>query len=150
MVQAPHCPWSQPFLGPVSPRRSRSASRSIVRVSMTRRCSVPFTQRVISMSIVYVPPLMVFCLWIAGTDRCFALFKSMNGMRRRVALRFDLFNASNLLLQRGHVLLHFLHALFQETLVFFKDDTAFGYSSDTLTAQLGKAHHLDTKHACIP
>src|SRR6266699_3060121 len=150
MVQAPHCPWSQPFLGPVSPRRSRSASRSVVRVSMTRRCSVPFTQRVISMSIVRVPPLMVFCLRTAGADRCSVLFKSVSGMRRSVAPRFDLFNASNLLLQRGHVLLHFLHTLFQEALVFFKDDTAFGCGCGTLAAQLGKAHHLGAGHACIP
>src|SRR5437588_12556705 len=80
-----------------------------------------------------------FCLWIASTDRCFALFKSMNGMRCSIALRFDLFNASNLLLQRGHVLLHFLHALFQRVLVFFKDDTAFSCGGCTLAAQLGKA-----------
>ena len=32
-VQAPHCPWSQPFFGLVMPSRSRSASSSVVRVS---------------------------------------------------------------------------------------------------------------------
>ena len=30
-VQAPHWPWSQPFLVPVSPRCSRSASSTVVR-----------------------------------------------------------------------------------------------------------------------
>src|SRR5947209_13648280 len=61
-VQAPHCPWSQPFLGPVSPRRSRSASRSVVRVSMKSWCAAPFTWRVIFMSILHVPPLYTFVL----------------------------------------------------------------------------------------
>ena len=32
-VQAPHWPWSQPFLVPVRPRWSRSASSSVVRGS---------------------------------------------------------------------------------------------------------------------
>ena len=36
-IDAPHCPWSQPFLEPVSPSRSRSASRSVVRVSTDSR-----------------------------------------------------------------------------------------------------------------
>src|SRR5215210_5260417 len=49
-VQAPHWPWSQPFLGELIPSRSRSASRSVVRVSTVRRCSVPSTLMVISCS----------------------------------------------------------------------------------------------------
>src|SRR5579864_3546881 len=69
IVQAPHCPWSQPFLGPVSPRRSRSASRSVVRVSMKSRCATPFTRRVISRSIVHVPPLYSF---VPGAHTIFA------------------------------------------------------------------------------
>jgi hypothetical protein len=35
-VQAPHWPWSQPFLVPVRCRCSRSASSSVVRVSSVR------------------------------------------------------------------------------------------------------------------
>jgi hypothetical protein len=35
-VQAPHCPWSQPFLDPVSCRCSRNASRSETRGSRVR------------------------------------------------------------------------------------------------------------------
>src|SRR5438105_11796950 len=59
MVQAPHCPWSQPFLEPVSPSRSRSASSRVVRVSTESRWVAPFTRRVISRSIVYVSPLVL-------------------------------------------------------------------------------------------
>ena len=33
IVQAPHAPWSQPFLVPVSPRWSRSASSRVTRLS---------------------------------------------------------------------------------------------------------------------
>src|SRR6266566_1936209 len=156
-VQAPHCPWSQPFLGPVSPRCSRNASRSVVRVSMTSRCAAPFTRRVISMSIAHVPPSYVLictcllrCLWIAVTDNCFPLSKSLSGMRCSFLLCLELFNASNLLLQRGHVLLQFLHVLLQGALVLFKHETAFGKRSGTLAAQLGKTHHLCARHACIP
>ena len=71
-------------------------------------------------------------------------------MRYSVSLRFDLFDASNLLLQRGHVLLQFLHVLFQGVLVLFKHETTLSGSSGTLAAQLSKAHHLCTRHACIP
>ena len=39
-VQAPHCPWSQPFLVPVRWRCSRSASSKVVRVSSSAVCSV--------------------------------------------------------------------------------------------------------------
>ena len=42
-VQAPHWPWSQPFLVPVSFRCSRSMSSSVVRVSSERSCRFPFT-----------------------------------------------------------------------------------------------------------
>src|SRR5580704_15126629 len=45
-VQAPHWPWSQPFLLPVSARVSRSASRRVVRVSRVRAWDVPLTLRV--------------------------------------------------------------------------------------------------------
>src|SRR5205807_2522996 len=45
-VQAPHWPWSQPFLLPVSSKCSRRASRSEVRVSRVRVCGVPLTLRV--------------------------------------------------------------------------------------------------------
>src|SRR5688572_3021710 len=45
MVQAPHCPWSQPFFAPVRCRRSRTASRSEVRGSSMTWWSVPFTRR---------------------------------------------------------------------------------------------------------
>lgn len=71
-------------------------------------------------------------------------------MRCGVSLRFELLNASNLLLQRGHVLLQFLHVLFKGVLVLFKHETALGCSSGTLSAQLSKAHHLGARHACIP
>src|SRR5437879_10231002 len=92
----------------------------------------------------------LFCLWIAGTDSCFALSKCKSGVRCSVSLRFEHFNASNLLLQRGHVLLQFLHVLFKGALVLFKHETTLGCSSRTLAAQLSKAHHLCTRHACIP
>ena len=41
-VQAPHWPWSQPFLVPVRPRCSRSASSRVVRVSTARLRTWPF------------------------------------------------------------------------------------------------------------
>src|ERR1700740_3666130 len=41
IVQAPHCPWSHPFLVPVSPIFSRRQSRRVVRGSSWSRCSVP-------------------------------------------------------------------------------------------------------------
>ena len=47
----PHCPWSQPFFGDVTPRRSRSASSSVVRVSTVRVWLLPSTINVISASI---------------------------------------------------------------------------------------------------
>merc|ERR1711974_312979 len=40
-VQAPHWPWSQPFLEPVRPRWFRSASRSVVRGSAESSRSSP-------------------------------------------------------------------------------------------------------------
>ena len=43
-VQAPHWPWSQPFLAPVRARRSRRRSRSEVRGSMSRTWAPPFTR----------------------------------------------------------------------------------------------------------
>ena len=42
-VQAPHWPWSQPFLVPVRCRCSRSASSSVVRVSSSSSRALPFT-----------------------------------------------------------------------------------------------------------
>jgi hypothetical protein len=42
-VQAPHWPWSQPFLVPVRCRCSRSASSSVVRVSRSSVCAWPLT-----------------------------------------------------------------------------------------------------------
>src|SRR3954447_909196 len=45
-VQAPHCPWSQPFLGEVTPSRSRSASSREVRVSTLTVRSRPSTCKV--------------------------------------------------------------------------------------------------------
>ncbi len=42
-VQAPHWPWSHPFLVPVSASRSRSASSKVTRGSSSSRCSRPFT-----------------------------------------------------------------------------------------------------------
>ena len=42
-VQAPHCPWSQPFFVPVSVRCSRSASSNVVRGSRSRACCRPLT-----------------------------------------------------------------------------------------------------------
>ena len=42
-VQAPHCPWSQPFFVPVSARCSRSASSNVVRGSRSRAYFRPLT-----------------------------------------------------------------------------------------------------------
>ena len=47
-MHAPHCPWSQPFLGLVLPSRSRSASNSVIRVSIVSRWSDPSTPSVMS------------------------------------------------------------------------------------------------------
>ncbi|MNN81804.1 hypothetical protein D3C81_1986640 [compost metagenome] len=44
-VQAPHWPWSQPFLVPVSCRCSRKASSKVVRVSSSRLWRRPLTSR---------------------------------------------------------------------------------------------------------
>ncbi len=46
-VQAPHWPWSQPFLVPVRPRCSRSASSSVVRISTFIRWRSPL-MRIVS------------------------------------------------------------------------------------------------------
>ena len=51
-VQAPHWPWSQPFLLPVSSRCSRRESRREVRVSRVREWDVPLTLRVMSAVVV--------------------------------------------------------------------------------------------------
>lgn len=50
-VHDPHCPWSHPFFGDVTPSRSRSASSSVVRVSTVRVQVLPSTVNVISASI---------------------------------------------------------------------------------------------------
>src|SRR5262245_24120913 len=42
-VQAPQCPWSQPFLVPVKRRCSRRASRRVVRVSSVSERRTPLT-----------------------------------------------------------------------------------------------------------
>src|SRR6267154_3643165 len=42
-VQAPHWPWSQPFLLPVSPTCSRNASNTVVRASILRDLLSPLT-----------------------------------------------------------------------------------------------------------
>src|SRR5207249_3781890 len=57
-VQAPHCPWSQPFLVPVRWRCSRSASSSEVRRSKSRRCTWPLTVNAIS--VVFVSAVLVW------------------------------------------------------------------------------------------
>src|SRR5580704_2673462 len=44
-VQAPHWPWSQPFLLPVRCRCSRKASSSVVRVSSSNSQALPFTSK---------------------------------------------------------------------------------------------------------
>src|SRR3954451_24820319 len=49
-VHAPHCPWSQPFFDPVSPRCSRSRSSSEVRVSTGSDCASPLTWRLTAWS----------------------------------------------------------------------------------------------------
>src|SRR5947207_3912325 len=45
-VQAPHCPWSQPFLVPVRPMCSRSASSTVVRESTFSDLLSPLTRSV--------------------------------------------------------------------------------------------------------
>src|SRR3954468_23459752 len=50
IVQAPHCPWSQPFFAPVSPRCSRTRSSSVVRASIATRCGSPLFRSSISAS----------------------------------------------------------------------------------------------------
>ncbi len=45
-VQAPHWPWSQPFLVPVKCRWSRSASSNVVRVSSSSACGLPLISKV--------------------------------------------------------------------------------------------------------
>src|SRR5882757_9439182 len=47
-VQAPHWPWSQPFLAPMRSRSSRSTSRSTERWSTVSVCGLSFTRRVTS------------------------------------------------------------------------------------------------------
>src|SRR5262245_21543951 len=47
-VQAPHCPWSHPFFGPVRPIPSRTASSSVVRLSTVNRCVISLTWSEIS------------------------------------------------------------------------------------------------------
>jgi hypothetical protein len=42
-VHAPHAPWSQPFLVPMSPNRSRKASSRVVRESIATFDTLPFT-----------------------------------------------------------------------------------------------------------
>src|SRR5260370_36284098 len=44
-VQAPHWPWSQPFLVPGRLRFSRRQSRRVVRGAISRRWSFPLTRR---------------------------------------------------------------------------------------------------------
>src|SRR5260370_5498336 len=46
-VQAPHWPWSQPFLVPVSPRWMRSASSSVVHGAKVSLFATPLTWSVI-------------------------------------------------------------------------------------------------------
>src|SRR2546425_9657518 len=46
-VQAPHCPWSQPFFVPVSATVSRIQSSSVVRGSMRSWWSLPLMRSVI-------------------------------------------------------------------------------------------------------
>lgn len=48
-VHEPHWPWSQPFLGAVTPSRSRSASSSVMRLSTVRSRRMPSTSRVSSL-----------------------------------------------------------------------------------------------------
>src|SRR5207237_669329 len=45
-VQAPHWPWSQPFLVPVRPRFSRRASSSVTRGSSFNSCFLPLSRNV--------------------------------------------------------------------------------------------------------
>src|SRR5258708_13468644 len=89
MVQAPHCPWSQPFLAPGSPSRSRSTSRSVVRVSTKSRCVAPFTCKVISRSIVYVSPLVLLVTsrrldkhWLQKSESHIVISEHVGGARR--------------------------------------------------------------------
>ena len=47
-VQAPQAPWSQPFLGPVTPSRSRSRSSRLTQGSTSTVSTEPFTFSCIS------------------------------------------------------------------------------------------------------
>ncbi len=49
-VQAPQAPWSQPFFGPVTPRRSRSASSRLTHGSTSSAATSPFTFILISVT----------------------------------------------------------------------------------------------------
>src|SRR5581483_1405949 len=108
-VQAPHCPWSQPFFVPVRPSRSRSASSSVVRVSITSGCVAPFTRRVISSSIVDVSPL------VASVTSCDADKDSLQS--RSASEELSAFNRKKKLPNRLHGLcarpipLQFTHQL---------------------------------------
>ena len=44
-VQAPHAPWSHPFFVPINPKRSRKASKRVVRVSIVSLTFLPFTSK---------------------------------------------------------------------------------------------------------
>ncbi len=49
-VQAPHWPWSQPFLVPVNPSRWRSRSSSVVQASIARSRLTPLMVRLVATS----------------------------------------------------------------------------------------------------
>lgn len=53
-VQAPHWPWSQPFLVPMRSSRSRRASSRVVRLSTVRECVSPLTRSEIAVDLVEV------------------------------------------------------------------------------------------------
>ncbi|CAM5459933.1 hypothetical protein SCALM49S_04634 [Streptomyces californicus] len=66
-VQAPHCPWSQPFLVPVRSRRSRRASSRVVRWWTGRWCFSPLMFRVMALDVDEVAGAMFSLLWCRVT-----------------------------------------------------------------------------------
>ena len=76
-VQAPHWPWSQPFLLPVSWRFSRRASSSEVRVSSESVCVAPLILRVSS----------AICGVVAAAPGCPGRLRGGEGLWRQPWLR---------------------------------------------------------------
>ena len=80
IVQAPHCPWSHPFLLPVSPSRSRRRSSSVTHGAISKACCVPLIVReigIVDRAICFTGPSLCYAPRTTIIASCSAVVRAV-------------------------------------------------------------------------